>query len=111
GVLPRRLGIRRPYGPHTVRARPRALFGRAEAELVDGVAALLSVVLGRLQKESTGRETLSQYRHLVERGHDVMFLATVRPRLRITYVSPGIELLPGVAPFEFYEKPGLIEKV
>jgi PAS domain S-box-containing protein len=104
-------GIRRPYGALTVRARPGALFGRAEAQLVDGVAALLSVVLGRLEKESRVRETLSQYRQLVEGGDDVMFLAAVKPRLRITYVSPGIELLTGYRPSDFYEKPGLIEKV
>src|SRR5207302_5441499 len=104
-------GIRRPYGALTVRARPGALFGRAEAKLVDGVAALLSMVLGRLERESRVRETLSQYRQLVEGGDDVMFLATVRPRLRITYVSPGIELLTGYRPSDFYEKPGLIEKV
>src|SRR5438105_9092697 len=104
-------GIGRPYGALTVRARPGTLFGRAEAKLVDGVAALLSVVLGRLERESRVRETLSQYRQLVERGDDVMFLATVRPRLRITYVSPGIELLTGYRPSDFYENPGLIEKV
>src|SRR5206468_2369820 len=104
-------GIRRPYGALTIRARPGALYGRAEAKLVDGVAALLSVVLGRLEKESSVRETLSQYRQLVERGDDVMFLATVRPRLRIRYVSPGIELLTGYRPSDFYEKPGLIETV
>src|SRR5207248_9688957 len=91
-------GIRRPYGALSVRARPGALYGRAEAKLIDGVAALLSVVLGRLEKESSVRETLSQYRQLVERGDDVMFLATVRPRLRIRYVSPGIELLTGYRP-------------
>jgi PAS domain S-box-containing protein len=104
-------GIRRPYGALTVRARPGALFGRADAKLVDGVAALLSVMLGRLEKESRVRETLSQYRQLVEGGDDVMFLAAVRPRFRITYVSPGIELLTGYRPSDFYEKPGLIEKV
>jgi PAS domain S-box-containing protein len=104
-------GIRRPYGALTVRARPGALFGRAEAKLVDGVAALLSALLGRLERESRVREKLRQYRQLVERGDDVMFLATVRPRLRIRYISPGIELLTGYRPSDFYEKPGLIEKV
>jgi PAS domain S-box-containing protein len=104
-------GNRRPYGALTVRARPDAPFGRAEAKLVDGVAALVSMLLGRLERKSSLRETLSHYRQLVERGDDVMFLATVRPQLRITYVSPGIELLTGYRPSDFYEKPGLIAKV
>jgi signal transduction histidine kinase len=104
-------GVRHPYGALTVRARPGALFGSAEAKLVDGVAAVLSALLGRLEKEARVRVTLSQYRQLVERGDEVMFLATVRPRLRIRYISPGIELLTGYRPSDFYDKPGLIERV
>jgi PAS domain S-box-containing protein len=104
-------GGQRPFGALTIRARPDAPFGRAEAKFVDGVAQLLSGMLRRLERESAVRESMSRYRQLVDRGNDVMFQADIRTQLRVTYISPNIEGLTGYRPSDFYQNPELATQI
>jgi signal transduction histidine kinase len=104
-------GGQRPFGALTIRARPDAPFGRAEAKLVDGVAQLLSVMLKRLERESALRETMGRYRQLVDRGNDVMFQADIRTQARFTYIGPNIEGLTGYRPSDFYQNPELARQI
>lgn len=103
-------GLRGPFGVFALLARRQSSFGGTEARLVATVADVVSFMLREFDKQRAQGEIIGRYRRLVS-GRDVVYMATVVPAFRLTFLSPAIREMTGYTPAEFYRDPDLIFRI